>query len=144
MLWYPDDPSHNHPSRTWIRAVWNYLRRHFTTERDICQLERLPLIPLSMSQTPVTLTRLSRPSSTVVKQYNEESIDEILVNVLKRLGIIVLHDLPTFISYHPAFMGTYVNSPTVQGVVKAMMTMNSTLPPGRFTEILQRDLSTTE
>ena len=97
-----------------------------------------------MSQTPVTLTRLSRPSSTVVKQYNEESIDEVLVNVLKRLGIIVLHDLPTFISYHPAFMGTYVNSPTVQGVVKAMMTMNSTLPPGRFTEILQRDLSTTE
>ena len=97
-----------------------------------------------MSQTPVTLTRLSRPSSTVVKQYNEESIDEVLVNVLKRLGIIVLHDLPTFISYHPAFMGTYVNSPTVQGVVKAMMTMNSTLPPGRFTEILERDLSTTE
>ena len=111
---------------------------------DIRQLEGLPLIPLSMSQTPVTLTRLSRPSSIVVKQYNEESIDENLANVLKRLGIIVLHDLPTFISYHPAVMGTYVNAPTVQGALKAMMTMKSTLPPGSFSEILQRELSKTE
>ena len=108
------------------------------------QLERLPLIPLSMSQTPVTLTRLSRPSWTVVKQYNEECIDEILANVVKRLGIIVLHDLPTFISYHPAVMGTYVHSPTVQGAVKAMMTIDSTLLPGRFSEIFQKELSTTE
>ena len=111
---------------------------------DIRQLEGLPLIPLSMSQTPVTLTRLSRPSRIVVKQYNEESIDENLANVLKRLGIIVLHDLPTFISYHPAVMGTYVNAPTVQGVLKAMMTMKSKLPPGSFSEILQRELSKTE
>ena len=111
---------------------------------DIRQLEGLPLIPLSMSQTPVTLTRLSRPSSIVLKQYNEESIDENLANVLKRLGIIVLHDLPTFISYHPAVMGTYVNAPTVQGALKAMMTMKSTLPPGSFSEILQRELSKTE
>ena len=111
---------------------------------DIRQLEGLPLIPLSMSQTPVTLTRLSRPSRIVVKQYNEESIDENLANVLKRLEIIVLHDLPTFISYHPAVMGTYVNAPTVQGALKAMMTMKSTLPPGSFSEILQRDLSKTE
>ena len=113
-------------------------------KRDIRELEGLPLIPLSMSQTPVTLTRLSRPSRIVVKQYNEESIDENLANVLKRLGIIVLHDLPTFISYHPAVMGTYVNAPTVQGALKAMMTMKSTLPPGSFSEILQRELSKTE
>ena len=113
-------------------------------KRDIRELEGLPLIPLSMSQTPVTLTRLSRPSRIVVKQYNEESIDENLANVLKRLGIIVLHDLPTFISYHPAVMGTYLNAPTVQGVLKAMMTMKSTLPPGSFSEILQRELSKTE
>ena len=113
-------------------------------KRDIRELEGLPLIPLSMSQTPVTLTRLSRPSRIVVKQYNEESIDENLANVLKRLGIIVLHDLPTFLSYHPAVMGTYLNAPTVQGVLKAMMTMKSTLPPGSFSEILQRELSKTE
>ena len=144
VLWYPDDPSHHHPSRTWIQSLWNYLRRHFTTKDDMSQLERLPLIPLSMSQTPVTLTRLSRPSWTVVKQYNEECIDEILANVVKRLGIIVLHDLPTFISYHPAVMGTYVHSPTVQGAVKAMMTIDSTLLPGRFSEIFQKELSTTE
>ena len=144
MLWYPDSPSYHHPSRAWIQSLWNYLQRHFMNKWDIRQLEGLPLIPLSMSQTPVTLTRLSRPSRIVVKQYNEESINENLANVLKRLGIIVLHDLPTFISYHPAVMGTYVNAPTVQGVLKAMMTMKSTLPPGSFSEILQRELSKTE
>ena len=97
-----------------------------------------------MSETPVTLTRLSRPSRTVVKQMNDECIDEILENVFKRLGILVLHDLPTFISYHPAVMGTYVNSPTVQGAVKAMMTTYSKLPPERFSEFLKEELSTTE
>ena len=144
MLWYPDDPSYHHPSRTWIRSLWNYLRRHFTTARDICQLEGLPLVPLSMSQTPVTLNRLSRPSRTVVKQLNDEYIDEILATVLKKLCVIVLHDLPTFISNHPGVVGTYVSLPTVQGAVRAMMTTASSLPSGRFLEILQKDVSTKE
>ena len=97
-----------------------------------------------MSQTPVTLTRLSRPSRTVVKQFNDECIDEILATVLKRLCVIVLHDLPTFISYHPGVVGTYVSLPHVQGAVKAMMTTASSLPSGRFLEILQKEVSTKE
>ena len=67
-----------------------------------------------MSQTPVTLTRLCRPSRTVLKQLNDECIDEILATVLKRLCVIVLHGLPTFIGYHPGVVGTYVNLPTYQ------------------------------
>ena len=144
MFWYPDDPSYHHPSRTWIQSLWNYLRRHFTTARDIRQLEGLPLVPLSMSQTPVTLNRLSRPSRVVVKQLNDECIDEILATVLKKLCVIVLHDLPTFISNHPGVVGTYVSLPTVQGAVRAMMTTASSLPSGRFLEILQKDVSTKE
>ena len=144
MLWYPDDPSYHHPSRTWIQSLWNYLRRHFTTERYIRQLEGLPLVPLSMSQTPVTLNRLSRPSRVVVKQLNDECIDEILATVLKKLCVIVVHDLPTFISNHPGVVGTYVSLPTVQGAVRAMMTTASSLPSGRFLEILQKDVSTKE
>ena len=144
MFWYPDDPSYHHPSRTWIQSLWNYLRRHFTTARDIRQLEGLPLVPLSMSQTPVTLNRLSRPSRTVVKQLNDECIDEILATVLKKLCVIVLHDLPTFMNNHPGVVGTYVSLPTVQGAVRAMMTTASSLPSGRFLEILQKDVSTKE
>ena len=37
-----------------------------------------------------------------------------------------------------------MHAPTVQGALKAMMTMKSTLPPGSFSEILQRELSKTE
>ena len=97
-----------------------------------------------MSQTPVTLTRLCRPSRTVVKQLNDECIDEILATVLKRLCVIVLHGLPTFISYHPGVVGTYVNLPTVPGAVKAMMTTASSLPSGRFLEIIQKEVSIKE
>ena len=97
-----------------------------------------------MSQTPVTLTRLCRPSRTVVKQLNDEFIDEILATVLKRLCVIVLHGLPTFISYHPGVVGTYVNLPTVPGAVKAMMTTASSLPSGRFLEIIQKEVSIKE
>ena len=127
VAWFPGDKNHNHPPRHWIQIVWRYLGKQFTTSKALESLEGLPLIPLNMSQTPVTLTQLSHPSKVVVKRLNWECIDEPLSEVLKKIGVLVLHDCPGFLSQHPAVLGTYLNPPSIKGVLKAMVVCSSTM-----------------
>ena len=127
VSWFPGDTNLNHPPRHWIEIVWRYLGKHFTSSKALQNLEGLPLIPLNMSQTPVTLTQLSRPSNVVVKRLNWECIDEPLSEVLKTIGVLVIDDCPGFLSQHPAVLGTYVNPPSIKGVLKAMVVCSSTM-----------------
>ncbi|KAL9966853.1 hypothetical protein ACROYT_G024983 [Oculina patagonica] len=144
VLWYPDDSNHNHPPRDWIEVVWRYLQEHFTRAKDILNLGKLPLIPLSMAQTPVTLTRLCHPSRVVVKRLNDDWLDDELTSVLMKLGLIVMNNYPTFLSHHPAVLGTFVNPPTTQGVLRAMVVYSNQMKAGTFSEIVRQVLSTNE
>ena len=127
VSWFPGDKNHNHPPKHWIQIVWRYLGKHFTTSKALQSLEGLPLIPLNMSQTPVILTQLSHPSKVVVKRLNWEYIDEPLSEVLKKIGVLVIDDCPGFISQHPTVLGTYLNPPSIKGVLKAMVVCSSTM-----------------
>lgn len=127
VSWFPGDKNHNHPPRHWIQIVWRYLGNHFTTSKALQSLEGLPLIPLNMSETPVTLTQLSHPSKVVVKRLNWECIDEPLSEVLKKIGVFVIDDCLGFLSQHPAVLGTYLNPPSIKGVLKAMVVCSSTM-----------------
>jgi len=142
VLWYPDDKNHNHPPEDWIKLVWKYLRDHFKTPKSMQRLANLPLIPLSMSQTPVFLTRLCHPSAVVVKSFNDDCNDDALTDVLTKLGLIVLTDCPTFITSHPAMWGYFLNSLSLQGVLKAMVVSSSQQAAGTFTDVLRRNVST--
>ena len=144
VLWYPDERNHNHPPKDWIKRVWRYLRDHFPTAKDIQRLENLPLIPIKMSQTPVTLTRLCHPSRIVVAHLTDDCIDDTLANVLTKLGVIVLGDCPSMISHHPAVLGNFLNPPSVQGVLKAMVVSSSKMTAAKLSEIAQKKLSATE
>ena len=140
VSWYPDD-KHNHPPRDWIKVVWRYLQEHFTTVEDIQSLEKLPLIPLSMAQTPVTLARLCIPSRVVVKHLNDDCLDDTLTNVLRKLGVIVMNDFPAYLRHHPAVLGTFVHPPSAKGVLKAMVTSSGQMAAGTFPEIVRKMLS---
>ena len=142
--WYPDDSNHNHPPRDWIKVVWRYLQEHFTTEKDIQRLGKLPLIPLGMTQTPVTLARLCNPSRVVVKCLNYDCLDDSLTNVLRKLGLIIMHDFPAYLRHHPTVLGTFVHPPSGHGVLKAMVISSSQMAAGTFTEIVRTILSTNE
>ncbi|KAL9966857.1 hypothetical protein ACROYT_G024987 [Oculina patagonica] len=144
VLWYPDDSNHNHPPKDWIKLVWRYLQEHFSTAKDILNLGKLPLIPLSMAQTPVTLTRLCHPSRVVVKRLYDDWLNEELTNVLMKLGLVVMNDYPTFLSHHPAVLGTFVNPPTSEGVLRAMVVSSNQMKAGPFSEIVRQVLSTNE
>ena len=127
VSWFPGDKKHNHPPRHWIQLVWRYLGKHFTTLKALQSLEGLPLIPLDISQTPIILTQLSHPSKVVVERLNWENIDAPLSEVLKKIGVLVIHHCPGFISQHPAVLGTYLNPPSIKGVLKAMEVCSSTM-----------------
>lgn len=144
VSWFPDDSDHNHPPRDWIKVVWRYLQEHFTTEDDIQSLGKLPLIPLSMAQTPVTLARLFHPSRVVVKRLNYDCLDETLTNALRKLGLIIMKDFPVYLRHHPALLGTFVQPPSAQGVLQAMVISSSQMAAGRFSEIVRTILSTNE
>ena len=95
-----------------------------------------------MPKTPVTLTRLCHPSTVVAKRLGGDVIDDALTDVLTKLGLVVLRDCPTFISHHPAVLGTFIHRPTVQGILKAMVISASKLAEGTFSDIVRSRVST--
>ena len=143
VRWFPNDKSKNHPPKDWLSVVWKYLEKHFTSEKELQRFQNLPLIPLSVWQTPVslTLTRLCHPSRVVLKRFYDDYIDDAVSNVLTNLGLILLTDCPTFVTSHPAVMGTFVYPPSIGGVLKAMV-VSSKSADGFFSEIIRRRLPT--
>ena len=121
--------------------MWKYLQEHFATTESLQSLGKLPLIPLSMSESSVTLTRLCHPSRVVIKCLHDDCLDDALTNVLKKLGLIVMSEYPTFISQHPALLGSFLNPPSVQGVLQAMVVSFSKMAVGEFIEIVRSEVS---
>ena len=144
ILWYPNDKIQNHPPENWLQLVWRYLGENFRTSEDIQRFSNLPLIPVSPAQTPVPLTRLCYPSRVIVKCLFDDVIDDPLTNVLKKLGLIVLTDCPTFVTHHPSVIGMFVHPPSVAGVLKALEVSSSKMGSGMFPEIVRKRFSTHE
>ena len=114
--WYPGDGNYNHPSKSWLNGVWRYLRETFPKLDDLFRLENLPLIPLDLTQVPVILTRLKRPSKVVAKL--DSRLEKPVVDVLKVLGVMIMQECP--LRLHPALLHTFVHPPCVQGVLHSM------------------------
>ncbi|XP_067020991.1 sacsin-like [Acropora muricata] len=120
VSWFPDENNCNHPPKDWLKLVWDYLSRNFTTAEHTQCLTNLPLIPLNLDQTPVLLAPLRHPSSIVVKRSKYDFLDDALGNVLKKIGLVVVTDCPCFVTQHPLVLGTFVNPPSTPGVLMAM------------------------
>ena len=117
-LWNP--VIENHPREEWLNLVWGYLGKHFPTTDDLRRFQDLPLLPLDMSQFPVTLARLTQPSKMVVRSLHGDHLDDTLIDMLKDLGVTVMQDYPFFLRLHPALTDAFVHPPSVQGVLRAM------------------------
>lgn len=96
VKWYPDDKRYNHPTKNWLKRVWDYLREQF--ERDLCNFKNLPLIPLDLSCHPKELTKMATPSKIVANRPGEKHdiLESSLCHVLKALGVIIIKKLSTF------------------------------------------------
>ena len=126
ILWYPGVG--NHPSGHWLRIVWEYLGKNFSSVNELRRLQGLPLLPLDMSQVPVALARLKQPSNIVARSLHGDCLDNNLIGVLKELGVTVMQEYPVFLSLHPAVAETFVHPPSTQGVLKAVVASLSVNP----------------
>ncbi|KAJ7380166.1 hypothetical protein OS493_010877 [Desmophyllum pertusum] len=119
VLWNPGVAGH--PSEDWLGLVWEYLRKNFATTEELRRFQNLPLLPLDMSQIPITLARLSQPSKTVARSLHDgDRLDDTLTKVLGELGVTVMQEYPVFLSLHPAVINAFVHPPSTQGVLRAM------------------------
>ena len=101
---------------------------------DLCRLGNLPLIPLDLSLVPVILTKLTKPSKVVVTRLNDVRLSSSMVEVLKVLGVIIMQECP--VNLHPTLLQTFVQPPSIQGVLHALTTCSSTMTVGMVSAIL--------
>ena len=100
--------------------MWDYLGKHFPTVDELEMFRNVPLLPLDMSELPVTLARLTQPSKVVVRSLHGDHLDDTLTDVLKELGVTVMQEYPVFLRLHHALTDAFVHPPSVQGVLRAM------------------------
>ena len=137
VLWYPEDKKHNHPPRDWIELIWRYVRDHFPTRERLHRLQNFSLIPVSMEQTAVTLKPLVQPSTVVIKSLGGDIIDDALIQVLTKMGGVVLTDCPDFILDHPCVLDTFVHRPNVQGIFKTIVKLASMFTIKKLSEVVR-------
>ena len=118
ILWNPGVGGH--PSNDWLGNLWAYLGKNFPSVDELCRLEGLPLLPLDISEAPITLVRLKQISDVVVRSLHGDSLDDAIVGTLKELGVTVMQGYPSFLGLHPSVSKTFVHPPSVQGVLKAL------------------------
>ena len=118
ILWNPGVGGH--PSNDWLGNLWAYLGKNFPFVDELCRLEGLPLLPLDISEAPITLVRLKQISDVVVRSLHGDSLDDAIVGTLKELGVTVMQGYPSFLGLHPSVSKTFVHPPSVQGVLKAL------------------------
>ena len=126
ILWNPGVGGH--PSNDWLGNLWAYLGKNFPSVDELCRLEGLPLLPLDMSEAPITLVRLKQLSDVVVRSLHGDSLDDAIVGALKELGVTVMQGYPRFLGLHPSVSKTFVHPPSVQGVLKAVAAFLSLKP----------------
>lgn len=135
VQWYPDDEKYNHPTRDWLKRVWDYLREQF--EKDLCKLKNLPLIPLELSRHPIELTKMATPSKIVESKptENNDILDACLCHVLKALGVIIMKNCPHFLKSHPR-IDKFVHPPSVKGILQAMLSSSCVMGESMHSAIL--------
>ena len=135
VQWYPDDKRYHHPTKNWLKRVWDYLREQF--EKDLCKLKNLPLIPLDLSRHPIELTKMTTPSKIVESKLSENNdiLDTSLCHVLKALGVIIMKNCPHFLKSHPG-IDKFVHPPSIKGILQALLSSSSVMGEGLHSAIL--------
>ena len=100
----------------WLKQIWNYFaekKESINFQEDIVSL-KLRLIPVDEGESLALLDKnLPLVSAGVI-------IRKDLLPIFTKLGIIVLKNLPSFVTDHPDVMGTYILRTNVTDIVEAL------------------------
>ncbi|XP_067026066.1 sacsin-like isoform X2 [Acropora muricata] len=113
VYWSPGE--NGHPPESWLTSVWSWIRNDFSG--DLSQLVGLPLIPYT-SCGRRALVRLTTSSLAIKDRFQGVSLSVNVVSTLKKLGCIVLENIPSYVD-HP-YLHNYIAPPNPVGVLKVL------------------------
>ena len=113
------NPGQNgHPPESWLALVWKWIQGDFLN--DLSLLEGLPLIPHSASGRN-TIVKLTASSLAIREHHQGLSLPPHIVSLIKKVGCIVLENLPPYVSHVALYK--YIASPDPKGVLKVLQVL---------------------
>ena len=116
VCWNPGQ--NGHPPEPWLKLVWEWIQRDFSN--DLSPLEDLPLIPHTTSGSR-KIVKLRASTLAIKQQQQGLSLPPHVVSLLKKIGCIVVENLPPYVNH--AALHKYVASPDPNGVLKVLQVL---------------------
>lgn len=120
--WMPG--STGHPDEGWLESVWNFLINH--SPRDLSKVEKLPLLPVktyfneSGEKVVELFPLLDNRNVRILRSIEEMKLGKETEDILVKLGISVLDEIPEYIRLHPLAVRNFVLLPNYLGILKAL------------------------
>ena len=116
VYWYPGQ--NGHPPENWLASVWRWIQNDFSG--NLSPVEELPLIPHTTSGQRA-IVKL-RTSSLAIRDHDQGvSLPTKIVSLLRKLGCIVLENIPPYVNHHT--LHNYIASPNPYGVLKVFQVL---------------------
>ncbi|XP_068729165.1 sacsin-like [Montipora capricornis] len=113
VYWYPGQ--NGHPPENWLASAWRWIQNDFSG--NLSPVEELPLIPHTTSGQRA-IVKL-RTSSLAIRDHDQGvSLPRQIVSLLRKLGCIVLENIPSYVNHHT--LHKYIASPNPYGVLKVL------------------------
>lgn len=94
VQWNLGDQEKNHLSTSWLRMIWKHLYINFADDLSVFEdLPLIPNVPLTDNLDSLELLRLKIPSPIVLVNEEEGPPSEDLLEVMKKLGCVILKQL---------------------------------------------------
>ena len=111
--WYPGQ--NGHPPESWLPSVWTWIQSDFPN--DLSPLEGFPLIPQTNSGCR-TIVKLKSWSLAIKKSDQNLHLPQQIVSLLKKIGCVVIENLPPFVNH--VSMHKYIASAVPTGVLNVL------------------------
>ncbi|KAK7087749.1 sacsin-like [Littorina saxatilis] len=115
----------------WIERVWMFLENM----DDLSEFSHVRLLPVKkVERNPLTMFLTSKESMTLLpltgvyvcsKARGMTPMSASLASALTKLGVTVLHDVPSYLTRHGQVLGHFVHYPTPDGVMEAVQSVSA-------------------
>ena len=113
VSWNPN--MNGHPSLAWLELIWKWINENYS--RKLAEFEGMPLIPVA----PSSMARLRRSSTIIVVKHPlcNETLSDLVRQLLIQSGCIVVTELPSFVKHDQLF--NYVALPNPSGILRILL-----------------------
>ena len=130
MNWSPEEDS-KHPTRAWMEQIWDYIDHNQPRAKDWPLLGKVQLLPINNG---TQLCRFSVGERIILRQKGNHELPSSVCSFLCKVGMIVLFDMPEFVSRNMQLVHHFVHEPSCEGLVDALMALNQQISQRKLIE----------